>query len=941
MKNFFLLRRCGAALLVFLGLLLAARPAAATHLQGGELTYRYLDAGGGAATPFRYIVTVSFYFNADSTSGPPLQSNVLNGRPVMWIGLYYRGGAVDGDSLAVVRLPRVTNRFVTPQPQPGCPPTRPVRLNVYRDTVSLPLSLGGYYAYVSDRDRNRSILNIEDFPLRESDEESMTLYAEMAPPTIPNASPTFADTAVVLLCTTDTTLIFNSATDIDGDRLTYAFGVPYSAPQLGRSTNSPRQPRRFAPPPVLVRYGPGCSLAQPFGAATGGNIAGVDAATGLSTYRIMSAGYYVVAVDVSEYRLLNGVETLIGRVRRDIQLVARACPTGAAPSIALATPGSVTVEEGQALVFPIAASCSSPQAPLTLKVNSALLDGPGGLNATFGGNAGTVAPGQPAGSAGSVVLRGLGGAGANFAFMPRCGSARRAPYDVLVTATALDCRRQTDAAVYRLTVVRPAAPTAISGDSLICDPTALRTYVALGPPRATYRWRIGGGTFVGTATGNAVQVRWPAGTVTGFVSVRGISAFGCLTDSVLRPVLVRPGTATPLVLTGTLTVCPGGSTTLAVGGGIGRYTLTGGGVALSGAGPFRVSPTVTTTYTVAGVSAGGCPATGTATVVVGAAGALAVSGPLVVCPGGSTTLAVAGGAGSYTLTGGGVTLTGAGPFVVSPAATTTYTATGRTAGGCAVTGTATVAVGPVAALAVSAPPAVCPGSAVTLTATGGAGSYTLSGGGLALVSSSGAFAFSPTATATYTVVGTTAGGCPATGTATVAVAAVVPLTLNTPAPVCPGEAATLSAAGGAGIYTLTGDGTTRTGAGPFTFVPAATATYTLSGLSADGCPATPATAVVVVLPPNGPCAPPDRTLVFPNVITPNGDTFNDVFKIEHLGFYPQSALTVFNRWGRVVYATADYRNAWGDAPDVAAGVYFFIFELKNGSITKGWVEVVR
>ena len=941
MNNFFRLRRGGLALLLLFGGLLAARPAAASHLQGGELTYRYLDAGGGAAAPFRYIVTVSYYFNADTVSGMPTQSQAPNGRPSLWIGLYYRGGAADGDSLAVVQLPRIVNRFATPRPQPGCPPTRPVRLNVYRDTVRLPLSFGGYYAYVTDRDRAFGILNIEDFPLRQSDEESMTLYAEIPPPTIPNSSPTFADTAVVLLCTTDTTLIFNSATDADGDRLSYAFGVPYSAPQLNRRTNSPQQPRRFSPPPVLVRYGPGYSLALPFGAATAGNLARLDGATGLSTYRIMSAGSYVVAVDVSEYRFVNGVETLIGRVRRDVQLVARACPAGALPTLAVAIPGSVSVEEGQALVFPIAASCSSPQALLTLKVNSALLDGPGGLNATFGGNPGVLVPGQPAGGAGSVTLRGIGGAGANFAFSPPCGSARRAPYDVLVTATALDCRRQTDAAVYRLRVVPPAAPTAISGDSLICDPTALRTYVALGPPRATYRWRVGGGTVVGAATGNAVQVRWPAGVSTGFVSVRGISAFGCPTDSVLRPVLLRPGSSTPLVVAGALVVCPGSSTTLAVSGGAGAYTLTGGGLVLTGAGPFVVSPAATTTYTVAGVALGGCPATGTATVAVAPAAALVVSGPLGVCPGGSTTLAVSGGAGTYTLAGGGITLTGAGPFVVSPAATTTYTATGRTAAGCPVAGTATVAVGPTAALALNAPARVCPGAVATLVATGGAGSYTLSGGGLALTSSSGTFAFSPTATATYTVAATTAGGCPATGTATVAVAPPAALALSTPPAACPGEAVTLAASGGVAPYTLSGGGTSRTGAGPFTFVPAATAVYTLSGPTADGCPATPATATVVVLPGTGPCAAPDRTLVFPNVITPNGDTFNDVFKIEHLAFYPQSALTVFNRWGRVVYAAADYRNTWGDAPDVAAGVYFFVFEPKGGPVTKGWVEVLR
>ena len=66
MSHFFSLRHTSILLLM---LLMAGHTGRASHLLGGELTYRYLDAGGPAARPFRYIVTVSMYINADSTSG--------------------------------------------------------------------------------------------------------------------------------------------------------------------------------------------------------------------------------------------------------------------------------------------------------------------------------------------------------------------------------------------------------------------------------------------------------------------------------------------------------------------------------------------------------------------------------------------------------------------------------------------------------------------------------------------------------------------------------------------------------------------------------------------------------------------------------------------------------------------------------------------------------
>ncbi len=52
-------------------LVLEARPAQATHLLGGEMSYRYLDANGPAGNPFRYEITVTIYSNGLYTIGNP------------------------------------------------------------------------------------------------------------------------------------------------------------------------------------------------------------------------------------------------------------------------------------------------------------------------------------------------------------------------------------------------------------------------------------------------------------------------------------------------------------------------------------------------------------------------------------------------------------------------------------------------------------------------------------------------------------------------------------------------------------------------------------------------------------------------------------------------------------------------------------------------------
>lgn len=75
----------------------------------------------------------------------------------------------------------------------------------------------------------------------------------------------------------------------------------------------------------------------------------------------------------------------------------------------------------------------------------------------------------------------------------------------------------------------------------------------------------------------------------------------------------------------------------------------------------------------------------------------------------------------------------------------------------------------------------------------------------------------------------------------------------------------------------------------------------------------------------------DAFLQFPSVVTPNGDGVNDRFVISNLideGCYPHNRLTIYNRWGFMLYDRKNIQNddEFWDADGVPAGTYFFRFE---------------
>ncbi|MES2629937.1 MAG: gliding motility-associated C-terminal domain-containing protein, partial [Bacteroidota bacterium] len=68
----------------------------------------------------------------------------------------------------------------------------------------------------------------------------------------------------------------------------------------------------------------------------------------------------------------------------------------------------------------------------------------------------------------------------------------------------------------------------------------------------------------------------------------------------------------------------------------------------------------------------------------------------------------------------------------------------------------------------------------------------------------------------------------------------------------------------------------------------------------------------------------------PNSFSPNGDGVNDVFKPVLLGGIPESyELSIFNRWGELVYYTRDYMRGWdGTANGEASKQDVYVYHLK-------------
>jgi hypothetical protein len=170
-----------AVLLALLALLV--HPVLATHLLGGEMTYRYLDANGPAAAPFRYEVRVTVYNNCNlgasgiaapstnaiigfynQTTGEKLALTSVNYARTTWVD----GGSVQTGVMNIISYSLSPN-CISPRIPLGCGisgPSQPFQLQKFVDIVNLPASLDGYYAVLTRSARNNDVANITNLATR-------------------------------------------------------------------------------------------------------------------------------------------------------------------------------------------------------------------------------------------------------------------------------------------------------------------------------------------------------------------------------------------------------------------------------------------------------------------------------------------------------------------------------------------------------------------------------------------------------------------------------------------------------------------------------------------------------------------------------------------------------------------------------------------------------
>jgi gliding motility-associated-like protein len=79
----------------------------------------------------------------------------------------------------------------------------------------------------------------------------------------------------------------------------------------------------------------------------------------------------------------------------------------------------------------------------------------------------------------------------------------------------------------------------------------------------------------------------------------------------------------------------------------------------------------------------------------------------------------------------------------------------------------------------------------------------------------------------------------------------------------------------------------------------------------------------------------------PNIFTPIGSNeYNNTFEIQGIEGFPKSKLTVYNRWGNIVYENDKYDNKWR-AEDLPGGTYYYIFNRSDGQNFSGYVMIVK
>jgi len=273
--------------------------ALATHVVGADLTYTCNNG----------VYTVRLDLFQDCLTGDP--GAIADDIPAIFA--VYTGGVgpqlVDFDTsvqaAAVITVPANFNNACVTNPPPTC-----LKRTTFITQFSLPPRPDGYVIVYQRCCRNGSVVNI-----RQPGETGASYFVR-----IPgsgsrpcNQSAVFTNYPPQIVCINNPLVYDHSATDADGDSLSYEFCEAYAG-------GAPSNPKPFPPPPPysVVDYNSPYSEANPM---AGFPQVQIDAATGLISGTPNVVGRFVVTVCCHEWR--NGV--IINTTKREFQFVVTNC----------------------------------------------------------------------------------------------------------------------------------------------------------------------------------------------------------------------------------------------------------------------------------------------------------------------------------------------------------------------------------------------------------------------------------------------------------------------------------------------------------------------------------------------------------------------------------------------------------------------------------------
>lgn len=276
----------------------------ASHMVGGDITYKCLGKN-------QFQITLTLF--QDCLNGSP---QAIQQDDPAYYDIYTQGAnpvlVQQGDVPSTLTIDPVPPNFNN-----SCinnPPKTCLREQKFVFTVTLPPTDVGYYIVYQRCCRNAEITNIVN-----PGNVGVTYLAEIPPfksGECPNNSAIFKSLPPQIICANNPFIYDFSATDPDGDSLSYELceAHPGGSPANPRPTGNQISPPPYPP----VDYLPPYSATQPI---PGIPPIQIDPVTGMMTGTPTQTGRFIVTVCVHEWR--NG--QIINTLSRDVQFVITDC----------------------------------------------------------------------------------------------------------------------------------------------------------------------------------------------------------------------------------------------------------------------------------------------------------------------------------------------------------------------------------------------------------------------------------------------------------------------------------------------------------------------------------------------------------------------------------------------------------------------------------------